>query len=67
MDEVTTDEEKEAEVDSEEEGRRRQPRKESRGSECSDYEQWVEDNLLLPDPMKSHWTTTQHQGQRPRL
>ena len=40
--------EEEVEVD-DDQGCVRQPRTESRGSKCSDYEQWVADNLLLPD------------------
>ena len=46
MDENNNGESEEAEEN--EEGSERQPRRESRGSECSDYEQWVEDNLLIP-------------------
>ena len=43
MDENSNEENEEAEEDEEEKSRR-----ESRGSECSDYEQWVENNLLIP-------------------
>ena len=47
--EVAVDEDSNEEEDAEaEENEEEKSRRESRGSECSDYEQWVENNLLIP-------------------